>query len=124
MQFPLDADQAKHTESLGALLQAYPRPMVEIKMKETVMLVVRSLVAQGKAAEAMEFIKTPTDILRYRALRLGEYARREGMERLKELLALKAEAQGLALVATAAEADEANTYDWALNPADVAGILL
>lgn len=40
-----------------------------------------------------------------------------------QLLALKAEAQGLTLVDTADEADEAYTYDWVLNPAEVTRML-
>lgn len=40
-----------------------------------------------------------------------------------QLLTLKAEAQGLTLVDTADEADEAYTYDWVLNPAEVTRML-
>ena len=40
-----------------------------------------------------------------------------------QLLDLKREAQKLNLVDTPEEADEAYTYDWALNPADVASLL-
>ncbi|MBQ0030611.1 MAG: hypothetical protein KBT32_09265 [Bacteroidales bacterium] len=40
-----------------------------------------------------------------------------------ELLDMKAKAQNLELVATASEADEAYTYEWALNPADVTKLL-
>ena len=40
-----------------------------------------------------------------------------------ELLDLKAEAQHLAKAETAEEADEAYTYQWALNPADVTKLL-
>ena len=41
-----------------------------------------------------------------------------------ELLALKAKAQGLTPVEKADEADEAYTYEWALNPAEVSRLLL
>ncbi|MGM9801712.1 MAG: hypothetical protein ACI309_05320 [Candidatus Limisoma sp.] len=40
-----------------------------------------------------------------------------------ELLEMKAEAQGLTLAETADNADEAYTYEWALNPADVTKLL-
>ena len=40
-----------------------------------------------------------------------------------ELLAMKAEAQHLTLVTSPADADEAYTYDWALNPAEVSTLL-
>ncbi len=40
-----------------------------------------------------------------------------------KLLALKAQAQGLQIVDTADEADEAYTYEWALNPAEVTALL-
>ena len=40
-----------------------------------------------------------------------------------ELLDMKAKAQELTLVETAEEADEAYTYEWALNPADVTKLL-
>ena len=40
-----------------------------------------------------------------------------------ELLDMKAKAQKLTLVETAEEADEAYTYEWALNPADVTKLL-
>lgn len=40
-----------------------------------------------------------------------------------ELLELKAKAQKLELAATAGEADEAYTYEWALNPAEVTKLL-
>ena len=39
------------------------------------------------------------------------------------LLDVKAKAQGLSVVASAEEADEAYTYEWALNPADVTQLL-
>lgn len=40
-----------------------------------------------------------------------------------ELLNIKAETQGLTPIENATEADEAYTYDWALNPADVTKLL-
>lgn len=40
-----------------------------------------------------------------------------------ELIEMKAKAQNLAIVASAEEADEAYTYEWALNPADVTKLL-
>ena len=60
---PLDATQR---ESLEQLLREFPLPDdVNITMKETAMLVVRSLVAQDRADEATKLLKTPTDVLRY-----------------------------------------------------------
>ena len=60
---PLDATQK---DSLEQLLPLFPLPHdISITMKETAMLVVNLLVAQGKAAEASKLLKTPTDILRY-----------------------------------------------------------
>ncbi len=41
-----------------------------------------------------------------------------------ELLSLKASAQGLASVESTDKADESYTYEWALNPAEVANLLL
>lgn len=40
-----------------------------------------------------------------------------------DLIEMKAKAQNLAIVASAEEADEAYTYEWALNPADVTKLL-
>lgn len=40
-----------------------------------------------------------------------------------ELIEMKAKAQNLTIVASAGEADEAYTYEWALNPADVTKLL-
>lgn len=40
-----------------------------------------------------------------------------------ELLEMKAKAQDLVTAETAKEADEAYTYEWALNPADVTKLL-
>lgn len=60
---PLDGTQA---DSLEQLLQIFPLPDdIEITMKETAMLVVKQLVAQGKTDQAAGFLKSPTDILRY-----------------------------------------------------------
>jgi len=60
---PLDGTQKN---CLELLLQEFPLPEQSgIVMKETVMLVIKSLVEQGKAEEAVKFLKTPTDVLRY-----------------------------------------------------------
>ena len=60
---PLDGTQK---DSLELLLREFPLPDdVSITMKETAMLVVKLLVAQGKAEEASSLLKTPTDVLRY-----------------------------------------------------------
>lgn len=60
---PLDGTQR---DTLAALIQEFPLPgNVEIKMKETLMFVIRNLMEQGRSDEAAKFFKTPTDILRY-----------------------------------------------------------
>ena len=60
---PLDATQR---ETLGTLLSVYDLPDgVSINMKETVMLVVKTLVANGRDDEAAKLMKTPADVLRY-----------------------------------------------------------
>ena len=60
---PLDATQR---ETLEILLSIYDLPDgVSINMKETVMLVVKTLVANGREDEAAKLMKTPTDVLRY-----------------------------------------------------------
>ena len=60
---PLDGTQK---DSLGLLLREYPLPAdAAITMKETAMLVVKLLVEQGKADEAVSLLKTPADVLRY-----------------------------------------------------------
>jgi len=60
---PLDATQK---ESLSNLLDNFALPEnIEITMKETMMLVIKSLVKNGKEDEASRFFKTPTDILRF-----------------------------------------------------------
>lgn len=60
---PLDATQK---DSLGLLLHEYPLPEeADITMKETVMLVIKLLVEQGKAEEVPKLMKTPADVLRY-----------------------------------------------------------
>ena len=60
---PLDATQR---DTLETLLSVYELPNgVTIQMKETLMLVVRTLVAHGREDEAAELMKTPTDVLRY-----------------------------------------------------------
>ena len=60
---PLDATQRDSTEKLIAEL---PLPDdVQIAMKETAMLVVKTLVEKGRNEEAATLLKSPTDILRY-----------------------------------------------------------
>ena len=60
---PLDGTQK---DSLEQLLREYPLPKdVVITMKETVMLVIKMLVEQGKADEAARLMNTPSDVLRY-----------------------------------------------------------
>ena len=60
---PLDATQM---DSLELLLQVFPLPEnPDVTMKETAMLVVRTLVGQDRAEEASGLLETPTDILRY-----------------------------------------------------------
>ena len=60
---PLDGTQK---DSLQKLLTIYPIPEnIQIGMKETAMLVVKSLIDRGKAIEAGALMTTPTDILRY-----------------------------------------------------------
>jgi len=59
----LDATQA---ESLKMLLANFElTDGAEIGIKETLMMVIDELVAQGKAEQAGTFFKSPTDILRY-----------------------------------------------------------
>ncbi len=59
----LDATQA---ESLKTLLSVYSLPKdVEVGMKETLILVIDTLVANERAGEAKVLFKTPNDILRY-----------------------------------------------------------
>lgn len=60
---PLDGTQKN---SLTQLLREFPLPEdADITMKETAMLVIKLMVKQDKADEAMKLLKTPTDILRY-----------------------------------------------------------
>ncbi|MDQ1166897.1 hypothetical protein QE431_003215 [Flavobacterium sp. SORGH_AS 622] len=58
----LDATQL---DSLKMAMQNLPLPKVDVAMKETLMLVIGLLIENGKEAEASQFLKTPTDILRY-----------------------------------------------------------
>ncbi|MEP6932047.1 MAG: hypothetical protein ABI850_18630, partial [Flavobacterium sp.] len=58
----LDATQA---ESLKTALKYLPLPKTEIAIKETLMLVIDVLIEEGKAENAAQYFKTPTDILRY-----------------------------------------------------------
>ena len=60
---PLDATQQ---ESLRQLLYVYGLPDgVSIEMKETAMIAVKTLTANGKDDEAGKLMKTPADILRF-----------------------------------------------------------
>ncbi len=60
---PLDAAQK---DSLELLLSQYELPADEdITMKETAMLVIKTMVNQGNAKKASTLLKTPTDVLRY-----------------------------------------------------------
>lgn len=60
---PLDATQK---DSLELLLSQYELPADEdITMKETAMLVIKTMVNQGNAKKASTLLKTPTDVLRY-----------------------------------------------------------
>lgn len=60
---PLDATQR---ETLETLLSVYDLPDgVSINMKETLMLVVKTLVANGRDDEAAKLMKTPANVLRY-----------------------------------------------------------
>ena len=58
----LDATQA---DSLKILLRELPLPDVKVKMKETVMLVIDTLVEQGREQEAQVCFSNPNDVLRY-----------------------------------------------------------
>ena len=58
----LDATQV---DSLKILLHVLPLPVVEIKMKETIMLVVDQMMAVKEGAKAQMYFQTPADILRY-----------------------------------------------------------
>lgn len=59
---PLDATQI---DSLRQLLKVLPLPSVEVGMKETLMEVIDTLLAQNQADKAQSLFKSPTDILRY-----------------------------------------------------------
>jgi hypothetical protein len=58
----LDATQV---DSLKMAMQYLPLPKTEVAMKETLMLVIDLLIENGKEEEASQFLKRPTDILRY-----------------------------------------------------------
>ncbi|BFM41605.1 hypothetical protein CFS9_02460 [Flavobacterium sp. CFS9] len=58
----LDATQI---DSLKMVMQYLPLTKTEVAMKETLMLVIDLLIENGKEDEASQFLKTPTDILRY-----------------------------------------------------------
>lgn len=60
---PLDSTQK---DSLALLLNCFEVPEgTEIDMKETMMLVIKHWVSTEQADRAMDYFKTPTDILRY-----------------------------------------------------------
>lgn len=58
----LDATQV---DSLKTAMQYLPLPKIDIAMKETLMLVIDLLIENGNEGDAAQFLKTPTDILRY-----------------------------------------------------------
>ncbi len=58
----LDATQA---DSLKTVLKYLPLPKTDIAIKETLMLVIDVLIEEGKAENAAQYFKSPTDILRY-----------------------------------------------------------
>ncbi|MFD1602513.1 hypothetical protein ACFSJW_19670 [Flavobacterium artemisiae] len=58
----LDATQV---DSLKVALKYLPLPKTDIAMKETLMLVIDLLIENGNEDQASQFLKTPTDILRY-----------------------------------------------------------
>jgi hypothetical protein len=58
----LDATQV---DSLKLAMKYLPLPKTEVAMKETLMLVIDLLIENGKEEEASQFLKMPTDILRY-----------------------------------------------------------
>lgn len=58
----LDATQV---ENLKVLLHYLPLPKVEIGIKETLVLVIDTLIEEDKEEKAVQYFKTPTDILRY-----------------------------------------------------------
>lgn len=58
----LDATQI---DSLKLLLAVYPLPTTEVKMKETLMLLIDCYVESGEVTKAGVLLKSPTDIMRY-----------------------------------------------------------
>lgn len=58
----LDATQV---DSLKILLKELPIPEVEVKMKESIMLVVDAFVNKGEGEKALRYFTTPNDVLRY-----------------------------------------------------------
>ena len=58
----LDATQV---DSLKAAMKYLPLPKTDVAMKETLMLVIDLLIENDKEEEASQFLKTPTDVLRY-----------------------------------------------------------
>ncbi|MDF1812700.1 MAG: hypothetical protein P1V20_10810 [Verrucomicrobiales bacterium] len=58
----LDATQR---DSLNLLLGERPLPDVEIAMKETAMLVIASLIENGREDQTMRYIKSPIDVMRF-----------------------------------------------------------
>lgn len=61
------APDASRTETLGELIQAIglPRPMPEIKMKETLVIVADRLAKSGDTTGAYALLRNPADLLRF-----------------------------------------------------------
>ncbi len=65
LESPVALD-ATPVESLKILIADYDLPKgIQIKMKETLMVVIDALVEQNQAVKAGQFFKTPNDVLRY-----------------------------------------------------------
>ncbi len=58
----LDATQV---DSLKTLLAQFPLPTLNIGMKETLVLVIRTCIEVGKPEQAQALVKNPSDVLRY-----------------------------------------------------------
>lgn len=59
---PLDADQVK---TIKELLRRFPLPQADIRMKETLMLVIDELVQVGNGDQVESLFTSPVDIMRY-----------------------------------------------------------
>ena len=65
MESPVALD-ATQVDSLRILLQNYPFPKgVEIKIKETAIILIDILMERGDEANAQQFVASPTDIMRF-----------------------------------------------------------